>query len=366
MLRHKYLFFITISILLVTRLHAAPPEAPVIDCQPPECVIEVSGSYDLSGFDVHFNVAWPIPPSTNSTINVPSDMSFASAVANSNVRVVVAPGYSGGGSSNWGNDVDVVMSNTATITSTVDFRDSQRIRWTGGNVSASLNADGFTDILINNLHVQSSGIASNWSVTARPFQRLALINSTFTGGSSGSTWGIYTRPTPGSQNHRDMIIANVVTRSTGYQAARLQAVDRLVVVDSVGLNPTGTDQSGWRMHYGCNQVYAKNIIGRGLFIIGPNASEAPGSPQVIDAVFDNWHQYQTQAASQMFALHGTGSNTGVVRNSTLHWTNGAGSLIGISPMIDDGTNDRVSWDGSTIDYTVVPGKNSLSDFGANH
>ena len=46
--------------------------------------------YDLSGFDIHFEVNWPTEPTTTATINVPGDMSFKAATAISGCRIVVA------------------------------------------------------------------------------------------------------------------------------------------------------------------------------------------------------------------------------------------------------------------------------------
>jgi len=319
--------------------------------------------YDLSGFDIHFEVTWPTEPATTATINVPGDMSFKAATATSGSRIVVADNYSGAGrTSGWGNDIDIVMSNSATV-SGINFNDAQRIRWTGGTVTGGMNGNGFRDILINNVHVfNDSGSATNWAVTQVPFQRLALINSTF---DSSGGWGIFVRPTSNyatGPRHRDMIVANSITRTAHYQAARIMSVVNLVVVDSVGLN-SAFPQSSWRIHYNSQNVYFENTIGRGLFLLNRNPSDS--GPQVSNAVFRNHHQYQDKQSSQQLFNHAGADNSGDVYDSKIHWTGGAGSVVGISPFLDGGGNSRVAWDGSTIDYSEMPGKNSLSDYGAD-
>lgn len=329
----------------------------------------------MTGHTVTFPYSTPFDPVTTSVFNVPADGSFTSAVSVSGRQVIVADGYTGAGrSGGWGNDIDIVMSNTATITSQVDFGNAQRIRWTGGNIFTSvsggaggLNGNGFTDILIDNLNVETtgSGTATNWAVTQQRFQRLALINSTFIG---GENWGIFVRPVvnpyTGGANHNDMIVANCITRSNQLQAARIMSVDNLVIVDSIGLNGT-PGQSGWRIHYLSTNVYGKNVIGRGLFLISPNGG-APNDGEVINGYFDNWHNYNLISQSQAWANHNAAQNTGTVVNSKVHWEGGAGSIAGISPFIDGGGNSRVAWDTSTIDYSEMPGKSSLADYGADH
>lgn len=322
-----------------------------------------SDPYDLSGFSIPFSYSWPTSPNTTSTFNVPADGSFATAVGTSGRLVIVAAGYTGSGGS-VASDIDILMDNTASITSDISLGSSQRIRIVGGNLTGgTLTGNGFADALVNNLNIDtSSDFATNLSVSQAPFQRCAIINSNLLCvGGGGTGWALFVRPVSGATNHNGLIIANVNSGTSGYQANRINATNNLIIVDSIGLNG-GSTQSGWRMHNDCTNVFAENVIGRGRFLMNPS----PSGPAVLNGTFINWHQYNLSVMSAAWALQSGSANTGSVSNSKVHFENGAGSMGGISPLTDGGGNTRVAWDGSTIDYSEMPGKSSLSDYGADH
>ncbi len=321
--------------------------------------------YDLSGFNIPFVYEWPIEPTTTAIINVPADMDFASAVSNAGSRIVVAAGYTGPAGT-FENDLDIVLDNSATITGRVNFGAAQRIRWTGGNINGEIGANGFTDLLLDNVNVAGT-LPTNFAEFQGRLERLALINSTFTGTVSGggSTWGVYIRPVVDweANHHQNVIIANC-RLSSNYQASRITTIDNLIIVDSVGFNPSG--QSSWRIHHRCTNVFIENIIGNGLFHWANWGSDS--GPQIINGTINNIHGYDPNGNWRGLIYSGTGGNSGTVSNSVKHWAGGAGSIVGISPFTDGGGNSQIAWDGSTYDWTMggVLNKNFLSDFGADH
>ena len=338
--------------------------------------------YDLSLFTIAWTPNWPIPPITTSTINVPADMSFSNAIAIVGARIIVAPGYTGAGG-NIASDVDIVMDDTATITSTLNIGSSSRIRISGGNVVTSGYAvhapSSFSDLMINNVYIENRstgstaigielGLSSGWS-------RFALINSTVitAGTSAGNAWTVHSaqgsNDSPGINT--DLIFANnrveagLVNPSFG--ALRIQGVRRFIYVDSVHIGPGNGSGSGLRMHDYCSDAFGANVIGVGLNSFTDNGGSPIESYSISNAEFINWHMYQTDLNSFQLDFP-VPDNSGTWVNSTLHSTIGADSTPNLGSFSNGGGNTTVAWDGSlaSINYTVVPGKTSLSDFGADH
>lgn len=223
-----------------------------------------------------------------------------------------------------------------------------------------------SDILIDNVNVDTTGDIGFYmlrgnvgdSGTILPYSRVALINSTFHGnGQAGNGWGIF-GPAPSTGRCSNLIIANCNTSTTNYQSLRIGTVDNMVLVDTVS-GPSGT-ASGWRLAYG-TRVHQENCIGFG------NSLFNTGSPAVVNSQFTNVNNYRV--ASNTWFANQDGANSGTVKNCTIHDTTGTpGSLI-ISPLSNGGGNSVVSWDGSTVDWTIngaLPGRTSAADFGADH
>jgi hypothetical protein len=334
--------------------------------------------YDLSGFAIPWTPVWPTEPNiTSPDFNVPADGSFATGVATGGRRVIVAAGYTGAGSTNWGDDIDVVMDNTATITSACDLGAAQRIRWTGGNIALPSNT-GFcmqlsgADVLFDNIRMTGGVNGIELGLGGTTFDRVAVINSTLIpDGDATSGWGIHTQLGVGARPFiakNDLIIANCYFSSGVYQAARLQVIKRLIIVDSVALDSAAATQSSWRFHGDCDQVFCENIIGRGLIKMDEiNGSDT--GPSVLNATINNWHTYDDLA---LIFLSGSHANTGTVSDSTCHHIGSSGTVAqSVSPFADGTGNTRVGWNGidTSIDWTmggVFSTRTSAADYGADH
>lgn len=366
----------------------ATPNPPIVVCDSGDisCQSPSSGDepYDLG--NVPFAYSWPQEPTTNTVINVPSDMSFANAVSRSNVRVNVAAGYTGAGTSNWGSDVDVVMANTATITSPVNFGSSQRIRWTGGNLTVpsgpAITVDNGSDILVDNIRVEcaSGGAIAQLNFLSRPFERVAFINSTFI--HNDGQYPIFTRAAQGSIRSENLIIANIKSLVTR-KASRIQGVENLIVVDSVflghiehdGSEPIGLTSEissgvGFRLHEengDLGGVFLDSLVTTAVNHWGTQSDF--GVPGVVNAIVNNFHVYHN--AHRLFMIDHGQTNTGVVTNSTTHTgaVSSPNSITGLSGMNNGGGNQTVPWDVSvrSIEFDIgIPGKTTLSDYGADH
>ncbi len=121
------------------------------------------------------------------------------------------------------------------------------------------------------------------------------------------------------------------------------------------------------MHDYCSDAFGANVIGVGLNSFTDNGGSPIESYSISNAEFINWHMYQTDLNSFQLDFP-VPDNSGTWVNSTLHSTIGADSTPNLGSFSNGGGNTTVAWDGSlaSINYTVVPGKTSLSDFGADH
>lgn len=324
--------------------HAAAPMPPCLDgpCNPSN-----STPYDLGS--VPFPIAWPVPPNTVETVNVTanSHASLAAAVARSNVRVVVPAGTYNGNLSQWGNDVDLVMNNGATVNGSVDFANRQRIRWTGGNVSGSrFNAGGSTsDMLFVDVRILGNGSGTtnengnNWLGN---HSRIAFVHCTirYVDDQPG-TWGLFTLQ---GRTNSDWIIAGTRIDST-FTAFRLQNIQNVVVVDSAfqseGLGPTGMRFNA------ANNVLLRNIVNRGGIHL--NYSQDGGAfPDISNLTAIRVDKYSNQST---WAWTASGS-TGTVSNSNVYTVGGAdGAQASVSPFT--GTNNVVrAWNGTDMPSTA--------------
>lgn len=358
-------------------------DSPVLHCDNGElvCARVNSAGYDLSGFSIPFEVNWPIEPITTSVQNVSTMAGLRAAVAGSNVLINVAPGVYSGGLTNWGNDIDIVMDNGATLVGNITMDNGppngpSRIRWTGGNIEGNHAIRNTTDLLFDNVYFNGTGGGAGIQ-TGGTVRRLAIINSTMTSTTGNMSWVIFTNPWTGfgPVRHSDFILANtrlfVPVGSSSTQTIRLneEFFDRVIVVDTV-INETGFRDYGWRSNQ-INNLYMANVINIGnvgsLFMNwdgGSNWSNAVSSTNFVAENVDVYNGTHT-----LWSLaNSVGSGSGVVRNSRLHTTARSPSFTIQGGFTNGGGNDVVSWDRSpaSVDFSRMPGKNSFSDYGADH
>ena len=291
----------------------------------------------------------PADPVTTTTQTVTSAAQFNqySNAGSGGVRIIVNSSFSGGISISR-NDIDVVMSNGATITGTVNVSGS-RVRWTGGNIAIT-TAEGFglsspSDVLFDDVAIVG-GVTHNFSAGGAGFNRVAFINSTLqvTSSPGGTGWSIFMMPGA----HNDLIIGNCKVMRGGYQVARFQQVTRLVVFDTV-FNPNENAGNGCRVGRQCNYVWFKDSWARHFCLFGSQTGGDTG-PAFTNAVFDNFDRYYT--SNQYIEQSGFTNNTGTVMNSTMYSTGGS-SFPGVSPLTST-NNNFVLWDGTTVpDYSSV-------------
>lgn len=312
--------------------------------------------YDLTSGGtrtVPFSYSWPTAPSTSSQVTVTTMADLQTQVANSNIEITISAafGTQSGNVTVTGDDVDIIMSNSATINGEVSFGSGTRcarVRWTGGNISGGpLGGDNWEDVLIDNVNAQFTGSGTgNWSGSNG--YRLAIINSTLqrTGGTGAGDWVMFCQP----GNRGDWILANVKFITNGSQNNRFQGLTNFIVVDSV-FNPDGNSANGFRIHASTTNVWFNNVIVRGPWLNYPSTGHSSG---IINGTFENITKYGNGNTS--WVADSTDSNC-TVENSTVYRGNGAATLT-YAGWTNLGGNSLVAWDGSTFP--------DVSGYGADH
>lgn len=278
--------------------------------------------------------AWPAVPSTSATINVPADMSFASAVQQSNRRIVVAAGTYTGGLSITGSNLDIVMSNSATLTGNISMASgNQRIRWTGGNVGTLANGCRFT---INGGGAFADVLFDDWSFNGRfevlstgtTTSRFAFINTTFDGDprsqfSSQNDGSFMLFQGAGNVNsHTDWIFANVKmdTHSSSNFMCRFMETHRLLVVDCAwAMDHTPGNMPGVRMNENTGPTHFERFL-MGGHVFG-SLVDAGNDINFYDARFESCSKYTKGFGTNLAWSRAHSSNppnTGVVNNSTVY------------------------------------------------
>ena len=342
--------------------------------------VSTGDPYDLSPFTIGHTVTWPTAPTTTSTFNVPADGSFATGVSTSGRRVIVAAGYTGAGlTSGFADDIEIIMDDTATITSPVNIRAASRVSWTGGNSDSIYSGDA-NDILLNNVKVdsttESQGIAFGGPLAGGTgdFHRVAVINcsASVVGNGAGQGWGLALWGFGTTPMATDVIVANGNFSSDEYQASRINGVTRLVVVDTicraetVGYSGGAYSNSAWRYHHSCQDVHSENNIGVGHAQVETSGGDSASG--IYNGEVINDHRFVlTSSSGQFFYINGSPSPTGSITDCTVHYQGGAGSFGSYGAFTDGGGNTRIAWDGSTLDFTGLGLKfNSVSGYGADH
>jgi hypothetical protein len=326
----------------------------------------------LDGRSPHFAYSTPADPVTTQEITVTTAAQFnayagptpTTGTANG-WRITIGASFSGNIQIG-ANDIDVVMSNSLTISGRLTITGGssgvggtyvERIRWTGGNVG-TLYAQRVRDLLLDDFYCVATPatatgsadinntIGGGWDGSGNPaFARVAIINSWMDVNDPNTAgdqmrWALVT---PSSYVNYDLIIANTKLTSN-QQNNRFQNVTRMLIVDSV-FNPNGASVNGMRMHYECTNVWVKDSWSRLLFKMDAAGSESVNS--AINVLFDNYDRYYNDLN---YALHGSKANTGEIRNSTFYGQ----QALSYAPLTNGGGNSSVTWDGSTVpDYSTV-------------
>lgn len=286
----------------------ATPNPPLLECQDGgECLPPVGGHYDLGELPTELNaLQWPEAPNTSRTINVSTMSELQSAVQQPGSRIVVEAGSYVGSLGNFANDVDIVMSNAATLTltGTLDFGNVQRLRWTGGTIDGNnfshqiFQADG-SDQLFDNVRITDM---ADILLGLGPVTRLAIINSSL----RSNRYGMFTQS---GDSHQDIILANNNLEG-GFQngaesTVRLMNVDRAVMVDNRVYNG---GKHVFRVHYASDLIYAS----RNMFVNnGFMADNHPIGGGVLQAdrlwIVDN-DFYGPRTGVQVQGYHASGNN----------------------------------------------------------
>lgn len=333
----------------------------------------------LNGREPHFAYNMPADPVTTQEITVASAADFT-AYAGQSPPTGTAGGWvitineSFSGAVNiTADDIDVVMSNAATITGTLSIGGTglvSRVRWTGGNLVGSVYGWRHNDLLFDDFWAYVTGDGSednhqfgraSWNSEAF-FRRLAVLNSTFevrkSSAGIGNAWSFFTQQNPDSLNdatrHEDLLFLNSKSLTTGVHTHRIMSVRRMVYVDSA-FNPDRTASStGMRMHLGCEDVWFKDSWAVNGMAVG-HVSTAGEGVHVGNGLFDNFDRYVDGSVYMYGAFVDPYPNTGEVINSTLYSEAGASGSIDIGGGITLGAgNSRGAWDGVTVpDYSTV-------------
>ncbi len=323
-------------------------------------VAAVSGTepFDLSGYDTsHFQTGtynWPTAPSTSSTENVTTIGQFQSAVGNSNVLINVAAGTYTGNLDITGNDIDIVMSNSATLNGYVKMEPGggsfvNRVRWTGGNINTggvqaigNYPWTGVYDILFKDVDIDGEVYLNRDFSTKRATRRVAFVECTIDGRTSGDDFTIYMQndTTP----HEDFIMANCKMYNAVNNCIRLQDVTRTVVVESA-FNVGDESVGGFRFSNQCEDALVAGTAGKPTIISGLIHIDNGGSYCIIDSLWDHVTRYHD---FQGMFLHGAQANTGVISNIIFYDIGGPRAVSGISPMTTGvSVPNTIDWDGTS-------------------
>lgn len=290
---------------------------------------------------------WPNEPTTNTQTTVTTMSALQAAVQQSNIQITIPAsfGTQAGSLNMTGSNVDVIMSNLATINVTGDFDlvNANTWRWTGGNVisSARIRLRG-TDMIFDDFYARSTGDTGNFSGAVR----LALLNSTIAQSpETNNSWAVYTLPTTTQNN---WIFANVKLTSTG-QNNRFQNVDNLILIDSV-FNPDAGSANSMRLHKEIDNMWLADVeLGQGGFL---NTADTGYAYSLDNATFERFVVHTSLRA----IVTDSDQINSTIRDSISRTTN-TNDISG-TPALGNfqnlGGNVHEAWNGTTYpDYSGI-------------
>jgi hypothetical protein len=314
----------------------------------------------LDGREPHFTPSYPADPVTTREVTVTTASGFNTEAAVAGTRIIISASFSGSIQIT-ADDIDVLMSNSATITGSLTLGPSSyvnRIRWTGGNFAGRFIGPRYRDALFDDVHfhVSSGPDYFHYIAVGNRIDRFAFLNSTFevsgTFG-SGDNWAMFVLSRSISDPHTDMFFLNSKSISTGLHTHRIMTVRNIIYADSA-FNPDGASTgAGLRLHLGCENVWIKDSWVRGRMHINNVNSGDPA--HVLNARFDALDMYMPADFGYLLDSPTSTPNTGEVRNSTFHHYAGAGSgTFSLAELTYGSGNSRVAWDASTVpDYSII-------------
>lgn len=298
---------------------------------------------------------WPIAPTTSVSETVSTIGELQAAVAIDGNQITISAGSYVGNVTITGTDVDVICSNSATITGTVSWGNGGvRQRWTGGNVNGYLDINGASgrayDIIWDNINCTFDSSAGDNDLSSR-FSRVAILNCTITGtGSNGSGgWCLYCGYT---NLPTDLIIANTkLDHAGGSQTLRLQGVTRYILIDG-SHNASGNGVNAFR-GLANDYVWISDMVMYGAWLIG-DGTGAHLNMTLRNLTLKRLAGYGNTAA---FFTDG-GTSTGTWDDSNRYNTDGTNGAASVSPFTGS-NNNNVAW---TESFPVQ----DVSGIGADH
>jgi hypothetical protein len=263
------------------------------------------------------------------------------------ITIPSAFGTQSGNVSVTGNNVDVVMSNSATINGDLSMGPSgsgraQYLRWTGGNVNGNVEWRRSDDVIIDDVYSDASGGANQGGDGC---SRVALLNSTLeVNGPTQNNWALHNQTTTVGLCF-DWIIANCIIAGSGSggQTHRLNGITRCIHLDS-GFNPTGRSAFGIRFHSEHQYVWMADCIICYQYNASANVGGASTYAYAIDrGLFERCDFY---GGSNAIANNGEwGPNGMTIQNCNRHNTAGSTGTPDTSGASGSG-NVGIPWDGT--------------------
>lgn len=325
---------------------------------------------DFTGFTIPHAVTWPTAPTTTTTVNVSTMAAWQAAVAQSGVLINVAAGSYVGDLNFTGNDIDIVMSNGATLFGAPHMNPGanariSRLRWTGGNIRSGTTQvvlRAVRDVLFNDVHFTGAFILHRNTTLVASTERFAFMNSTLDGRESGQDHPFMVQQDAATPFHVDIILANTKFFGALNSATRLQQSLRITVFESyfACVSGGGTLLTGFRISENTDSVFVGGRDTKRTKITGRvhlnHIESLPGPYAVINSVWNGLDRYNTPDGGGAAFLN-VPSNTGTVSNmSTFMPTNVGSPPPGISPFTTGPNVTAVqAWDGTTLPDSAAYG-----------
>tara|TARA_S200002703_G_scaffold1223_3_gene2082 strand:+ start:4689 stop:5960 length:1272 start_codon:yes stop_codon:yes gene_type:complete len=333
----------------LTLIGTTPPPAPgsLYDL---ETIRSTSGARTPPTWATDGSFSWPNEPVTtqSETVTTMAELQAALQVSGNQITIPASFGTQTGliDITSSVSDIDVIMSNSATINHDGFRLNGTRMRWTGGNVigTAGNQLDiGGTDIIMDDMVAESNTDEGSFNSAVR----LAILNSTISQDGAGSAggWAMFNMP---NHTQTDWILANTRVESSG-QNNRFQNVKRLIIIDSV-LNPDGVSANSLRMHDDTDYVWlADTEIGyKGIL-----SYAEPGYTYGFNHA--TWERVVYHSHLPALLINSTNANS--TAEDCLVKTTDTGDLSGapgLDGMTDLGGNTMEFWDGTTYpDYSAI-------------
>lgn len=316
--------------------------------------------YDLSSFNIPFQVIWPNKPTITRTVDVSTATQFTTEAATPGTELVIDNSFTGNVTIA-ANDIKITMNNAATITGTVSINPTlQRLWWRGGNVYhvdvVAPNWRSVSDHLFEDVYWTGFVTYHRELSVSYGNSRIAWVNSTIdhVTNTIGHEFAFFSyNGNANEHRHSDFIFANVrmeqsypITHST----TRIQACDRQICVDGAfGMSRLADGSTGYRTSAGSNYAYMANTIIGGRFHLNYTGEGAGDYGYAVrNATYENVTRYTVPNANEGNFATSDANNTGTVNGCQVYSTSlGIGNPPSISPFT--GTNPNVAaWGGSPL------------------